>query len=574
MSEIKKIKPQYKEKHWGEMEQNTANKLMENGNISPLLAYLYVLRGVTEYSEVSGKGKLEPYTNLHGIEDAAKMLADSIENNVRMCIVADYDVDGATACAIGVRGLQMFGADIDYVVPNRFIHGYGLQPSVVEEAITKKNPQLIVTVDNGIASVEGIDYAHKKGIKVLVTDHHLEGDVLPNADCIVNPNQKICKFKNKSLAGCGVMFYVLCALRQEMVNRGTYTRETAPNVFDLIDLVALGTIADVVKLEQNNRILVEMGLHKIRSGYTKPGIAALIEVSGKKIEKICTMDFGFSLGPRLNAAGRLEDMSIGIACLLTDDYDEGLRLAQQLNDINVERRNIESDMKDFALELKSLDETPYSKVAFGEQFHEGVVGIVASRLKDMFYRPTIVFAPAMEEGLIKGSGRSIPEVNLRDAIDIVFKKHKHLVHKFGGHAMAAGITIPKEALPEFSKHFDEAVHSIVGNKPLNNIKELDFELPGFEMTVANAEVLLDGIWGQGFTSPLFFGKFRIVEQRLLKDKHLKLVLEKDGSEIEAIWFFQDKLLENEDVSLVYNLSLNEFRGKKSVQLLIDGLIES
>lgn len=570
MTTFEKIKPTYVERPWAEKEQSLANQLMEDGNIPPLLAYLYVQRGVHTAKEVSVKAGLEPYANMLGMNDAAKMLADAIQNKTRMCIVADYDVDGATACAIGIRGLKMFGADIDFFVPNRFKHGYGLQPSVVDEAILKNNPEIIVTVDNGIASIEGVNYANEKGIRVLVTDHHLQTDVLPNAEVIVNPNQKACNFKNKSLAGCGVMFYVLCALRQEMVNRGVYTKQNAPNVFELIDLVALGTVADVVKLEQNNRVLVEMGLDYIRKGKAKAGINALLEVAGKKIDKTCTMDFGFSVGPRLNAAGRLDDMSIGIACLLTDDFTEAQKMAEELNSTNINRRAIETDMKDFALTLDSLATSKYSKVAYGDDFHEGVVGIVASRIKDMFYRPTIVFAPAMEEGLIKGSGRSIEGVNLRDALDTVYKRKPHIIHKFGGHAMAAGITIHKEYLDEFRVEFDKSVHEIVGEMALNNLKYLDFELPGQEINLENANLLLDGIWGQGFPSPLFFGEFRLLTQKVLNGGHLKLTVEKDGQEIDAIWFHQSNIIEDEFVNLVYTLSINDFRGQK-VQLLVDGI---
>lgn len=573
MTDLLKIKPVYVERQWTEKEQNLANKLMEDGNIPPLLAYLYVLRGIETAYEASANANLEPFMNMLGMSDAAKMLADAILEKKRMCIVADYDVDGATACAIGIRGLKMFGADIDFFVPNRFKHGYGLQPSVVDEAILKNNPEIIITVDNGIASIEGVAYANKKGIRVLVTDHHLQTDELPDAEVIVNPNQKACQFKNKSLAGCGVMFYVLCALRQEMVNRGVYTRQTAPNVFELIDLVALGTIADVVKLEHNNRILVEMGLKYIRKGKAKPGINALLEVAGKNIEKTCTADFGFAVGPRLNAAGRLEDMSIGIACLLTDDYTEAQKMAADLNETNINRRAIETEMKDFALGLDSLMKSKYSKVAYGDDFHEGVVGIVASRIKDMFFRPSIVFAPAMEEGLIKGSGRSIPGVNLRDALDTVYKRKPHIIHKFGGHAMAAGITIHKEYLEEFCEELDKSIYEIIGDEEISNEKKLDFELPGHEINLENANILLDGIWGQGFPPPLFFGEFKILSQNILKGNHLKFLLEKDGQEIEAMWFNTADLIESEYATFVYTISINDFRGRQKVQLLIDGIKE-
>lgn len=544
--------------------------LIDNG-VNDVLAHLYVLRGVENFKDINLIQKLEPFENMKGTKEAAKILSTAILRKDKICIVADYDVDGATACAVGVRGLKMFGANVDYIVPNRFVHGYGLTPSVVEETIKKKNPDIIVTVDNGISSFAGIEYAKKHGIKVLVTDHHLPGETIPDADCIVNPNQPGCEFKSKSICGCGVMFYVLAALRQQMINLEVYTPKNIPNVFSLLDLVAIGTIADVVKLDLNNRIIVNLGLNMIRNNKTKPGILALIDIAKRKHNQLTTTDIGFGIGPRINAAGRLEDMTIGINCLLTDSLDTAKKLAEQLNQINKNRKEIELEMKDQAMGLPSLKNTIYSKVAFDESFHEGVIGIVASRIKEQFYRPTIVFAPASEEGLIKGSGRSIPEIHLRDALDYVYKKNPEIIEKFGGHAMAAGLTIKKDLLNDFCDLFEEAVEIFSDGKKLLNIKEIDLDLHGNQINIENAEVIRNEIWGQGFPNPLFVGKFNIVSQNILKDAHLKLQLEKDGSFFEAIWFFNSEKIETEEINLVYTLSINEFLNNKNVQLIVEGL---
>jgi single-stranded-DNA-specific exonuclease len=553
--------------------QKKASELLIESGINPVMADLYTLRGIENFNDINLVQRLEPYTNMKGAKEAAKILAQAILRKEKICIIADYDVDGATACAVGVRGLRMFGADVDYVVPDRFIHGYGLTPSVVDEAINRKNPDLLVTVDNGIASVEGVEYANKKGLPVLVTDHHLAGDVIPNALCIVNPNQPGCEFKNKSLAGCGVMFYVLAALRQHMIDLEVYTAKNVPNVFSLLDLVAIGTVADLVKLELNNRIIVSLGLNLIRKKQTRPGVLALIEVAKKKHDQLSTVDIGFGLGPRINAAGRLEDMAIGINCLLTDNPETATTLANQLDSINKNRRVIEGEMKEQALELPSLGETKYAKVAFGPSFHEGVIGIVASRIKELFYRPTIVFAPAHEDDLIKGSGRSIPEIHLRDAIDYVYKKRPDIIKKFGGHAMAAGLTIKKEFLQDFSDLFDEAVEHFADGRELQNIKEIDSDLPGHLITVETAQNIRNEIWGQGFPQPLFIGEFKVISQHILKDAHLKLVLEKEGRTIQGIWFFKNTILEEEYVKLVYSIDINDFRNNITVQLMIDGQYE-
>lgn len=546
--------------------------------IHPVMANLYALRGIRNFNDINLVQSLEPYMNMKGIKEAAIILSNAILKKEKICVVADYDVDGATACVVAMRGIKMFGGNIDYVVPDRFIHGYGLQPSVVDEAIKRKNPDIIVTVDNGISSHEGVEYAHKKGLKVLITDHHLpalkDGIILlPEADCIVNPNQPDCNFKSKSLAGCGVMFYVLAALRQHMIDLEVYTAKTAPNIFSLLDLVAIGTIADVVKLDTNNRILVKLGLDLIRKRKTREGVLALITVAKKKYDQLSTSDIGFALGPRINAAGRLKDMTIGINCLLTDNPETATKAALALNEINQNRRVIEGDMKDIALNLPSLSDSIFSKVAYDDTFHEGVIGIVASRIKDMFYRPTIVFADSQEDGLIKGSGRSIKEINLRDALDYIHKKDSNLIIKFGGHAMAAGLTIKKENLQKFIELFDESVEFFTEGRELENIKEIDINLEGDRINLDTAEQIRDEIWGQGFPQPLFIGEFKIISQKILKEAHLKLSLEKDGKVYEGIWFFTNELISEETKSFVYSLGINEFMNNKTVQIMIDGIYE-
>lgn len=570
MAEVIDGKTVYKIKKFTKKQQAASDALKESG-VHPIMADLYTLRGIENFNDINLVQKLEPFANMKGVKEAAKILAQAILRREKICVIADYDVDGATACTVAVRGLKMFGANVDYVVPDRFIHGYGLTPSVVDEAIEKKNPDLLVTVDNGIASVEGVEYANKKGLKVLVTDHHLAGDTLPPALCIVNPNQPGCEFKNKSLAGCGVMFYVLAALRQHMIDLEVYTAKTVPNVFSLLDLVAIGTIADLVKLELNNRIIVSLGLGLIKKKQTRAGVLAIIKVANSYHDKLSTTDIGFRLGPRINAAGRLEDMSIGINCLLTDNPDTALKLAERLNEINVSRRKLEGEMKEQALELPSLRETKFSKVAYDESFHEGVIGIVASRIKELFYRPTIVFAPAHEDDLIKGSGRSINEIHLRDALDYVYKKRPDIIKKFGGHAMAAGLTIKKEFLQDFCDLFEEAVEHFADGRDLQNVKEIDLDLPAKYISIETTQHIRNEIWGQGFPQPLFVGEFKVLSQKILKEAHLKLTLEKEGKTFQGIWFNNNNLIETDTVRLVYSLDINEFpENVLNVQLMIDG----
>lgn len=570
----------YKVKDLTEEQEKSIKDLVKSGT-DEALAKLYVLRGVEKVEDISKTENLLPFNTLKDIGKAVAALRECIIKQKKVCIVADYDVDGATACSIGLLGFKMLGMNISYVVPDRFRDGYGLTPGVVDQAIAKENPDVIVTVDNGVASIDGINYANSKGVHVVVTDHHLQGDVLPNAFCIVNPNRNDCPFPSKALAGCGVIFYVVAALKQFMIMKGDFTQENAPNVNSLLDLVAIGTVSDLVKLDKNNRLLVNAGLSMIRKKQTRPGVLALIEVSGKTYDTLTTSDIGFGIGPRLNAAGRLEDMSIGINCLIEEDYEKARELAQRLDEINVSRKEIEKEMKEQALSMPTLSTEGNSRVAYGEDFHEGVIGIVASRIKEMFFRPTIVFAKAETEGdegdehkeeHLKGSGRSIPEIHLRDALDYVHKKDPEIMVKFGGHAMAAGLTIHKHKFDDFCRLFEEAVTHFADGKNFENIKFIDMDLKAKDISLEMSEKLSREVWGQGFLPPLFMSEFNIIEQKILKEQHLKLRVEKDGIEVNAIWFFQPEMLDaTKSVRLVYTLSTNSFRGEDSVQLMVDGM---
>jgi single-stranded-DNA-specific exonuclease len=461
------------------------------------------------------------------------------------------------------------GAQVDFIVPNRFEYGYGLTPEIVDLTIREKAPDIIVTVDNGIASIDGVAEANRRGVEVVVTDHHLPGDALPDARVIVNPNQPECGFPSKNLAGVGVMFYVLLALRAEMRRRGIFDAQTQPKLDVLLDLVALGTVADVVKLDANNRILVAQGLKRMRAGRMHAGVAALFRAASREARRATPFDLGFALGPRLNAAGRLADMSLGIECLTTDDEGRAWAIAQQLNEINTERRAIEADMQDAAL-LHLDDFAPQDSTTitvFDESWHQGVIGIVASRLKDKFYRPTITFAPG-GAGLIKGSGRSIPGFHLRDALDLVSKQAPTLIEKFGGHAMAAGLTIRADALPAFAKAFEAVGQSWLGAHQLERIIETDGALEDAYFTTQFIEVMDGQVWGQGFAPPLFCDEFRIVSQRVLKERHLKLQLEKNGQRFDAIWFGHADALP-ERTRIAFRLDANEYNGVTRVQLMVE-----
>ncbi|NHQ81388.1 single-stranded-DNA-specific exonuclease RecJ [Chromobacterium vaccinii] len=542
------------------------HKLLGQG-LTPLQARLYAARGISDSEELDyGLKGLLPYQNLKNAEAMACRLADAIAAKQRLLVVADYDADGATACAVAVKGLSMLGATISFIVPNRFEYGYGLTPEIVELA-AQKRPDIIVTVDNGIASVAGVEAAKARGIEVLVTDHHLPGDTLPDA-LIVNPNQPGCEFPSKNLAGVGVMFYVLMALRVEMRRRGVFDEQTQPNLGVLLDLVALGTVADVVRLDRNNRTLVENGLKRMRAGRMAPGIAALFRVAGRAHYKANTFDLGFTLGPRLNAAGRLDDMSLGIACLLAGNEEQAVRLAQELDKLNRERRGIEAGMQDEALAaLSGIDAgNRYTLTLYRDDWHQGVVGIVASRLKERFHRPVIVFAPG-DEGEIKGSGRSIPGFHLRDALDLVYKRHPGLILKFGGHAMAAGLSLDESRFSEFQQAFEAVARELMDEKQLTRMIETDGSLPARDVNLQLAETLAAEVWGQGFPVPYFHDQFMVVNQKLVGDKHLKLRLAREGCEFDAMLFNHADWLPDR-IQAVYQLIANEWQGRKELQVYL------
>lgn len=544
---------------------------LEQQGVSPLLARLFAARGIQQASELDHQlSALIPPTQLRGAEAAAQLLADAIIAGQRLLIIADYDCDGATACAVGMRALRSFGATPDFLVPNRFTYGYGLTPEIVRLAAERK-PDLLITVDNGIASVAGVAEAKKLGIRTLITDHHLPGDTLPEADVIVNPNQPGCHFPSKALAGVGVMFYVMLALRAELRRRGHFGQRPEPNLGALLDLVALGTVADVVPLDHNNRILVAQGLARMREGRMHPGIMALFNVSGRHAQTATTTDIGFGLGPRLNAAGRLSDMSIGIECLITDDSARALNIAQQLDHFNRERRSIEAEMQDEALQhLEALvsDEPPRASIAlFDPHWHQGVIGILAARIKERQHRPTFAFARG-NDGEIKGSGRSIPSLHLRDALDLVAKQQPDLLLRFGGHAAAAGVTLREHDFPRFAASFEAVVHSLLTPADLTRTLETDGALETAYMSLESVRQLSAQIWGQSFPPPLFSDEFRVEKQRILKEKHLKLTLEKNGVRFEAIQFNHAEPAP-ERIHAVYKLDINEYMGNASVQLLLE-----
>jgi single-stranded-DNA-specific exonuclease len=546
------------------------SELLRQGGIHPVLARLFAARGLTDPKELSSElAALSPPSGLLHIDAAAVFLADAIAARKRMVIVADYDCDGATACAVALRGLRQMGANVDFIVPNRFEYGYGLTPEIVALTAREKQPDIIITVDNGIASVEGVQEANRRGIEVVVTDHHLPGDALPDARVIVNPNQPACGFPSKNLAGVGVMFYVLLALRAELRKRSVFDTASQPKLIDLLDLVALGTVADVVKLDTNNRILVAQGLKRMRAGNMHPGVSALFRVAGRQARSATPFDLGFAVGPRLNAAGRLEDMSLGIECLITDDEDRAWALAQQLNEINLKRREIEADMQDTALlHLDQFEPANSTTIAvFDESWHQGVIGIVASRLKEKFYRPTITFAPA-GDGWLKGSGRSIPGFHLRDALDLVSKKAPSLIDKFGGHAMAAGLTIRADAFDAFCAAFEAVGRAWLSESQLERVVETDGPLDD-DCYTTQFIALMDGqVWGQGFAPPVFCDEFRVVSQRILKERHLKLLLEKNGMRYDAIWFGHTDAL-GDRARVAFRLDANEYNGVTRVQLLVE-----
>ena len=557
---------------------------LEQSGVHPLLARLFAARGIRSAEELDDTpAKLLAPTDLKGATEAAIMLADAISQGQRICIVADYDCDGATACAVGLRGLRMLGAQhdqVDYVVPDRAVHGYGLTPPIVD-LVKAKNAQVLVTVDNGMASHEAVRKAHALGLKVIITDHHLpvvtdQGEVsLPEADVIVNPNQPDCHFGSKALVGVGVMFYVLLALRAQLRERGAFEAAQQPRIDALLDLVALGTIADVGKLDPNNRRLVSLGLKRIRSGRMQAGIAALFQAAGRDAARASSQDFGFALGPRVNAAGRLAEMGLGIECLTCDDPGRATELARQLDAINRERRELESGMREQAEQLlESLmpeGEPPTAIAIFDPEFHEGVVGIVASRLKDRLHRPTFVFALG-QDGLLKGSGRSIPGFHLRDALDLVSKRHPGLLKKFGGHAMAAGCTISEDDFDTF----DEALQLVANEQmdPSLLARQISTDGPlDAQWFSTDTVAALDGaVWGPGFEPPMFSDMVDVIGQRLVGERHLKLSLRVQGQVRDGIWFGRTEPLPAK-TQLAFRVSLDEYQGRQRVQLMVEGMAQ-
>jgi single-stranded-DNA-specific exonuclease len=559
---------------------------LEQGGLHPLRARLFAARGITSTDELDDAlARLIPPSQMLGAQDAARALADAMAANQAICIVADYDCDGATACAVGLRGLRLLGATmgfdrVNYLVPDRVTDGYGLTPSI-SRRVKAQGADVLVTVDNGIASVDGVRAARELGLQVIVTDHHLpavqNGEVVLPQDCIiVNPNQPGCSFESKSIAGVGVMFYVLLALRAELRERGVFNAQTQPKIDALLPLVALGTVADVVKLDANNRRLVAQGLKRVRAGAMPPGMTALFNVAARKPDTATGFDFGFALGPRLNAAGRLADMTLGIECLTTDDALRADELARTLDGINRERKAIEGDMREQALQMAEemfdeSEEPPPALIVFDPDFHEGVVGIVASRLKDKLHRPTFVFAASGAEGKeneLKGSGRSIAGFHLRDALDLVAKRHPGVLLRFGGHAMAAGCTIDEEHLETFEAALQQVAHEWLDAATLQRRIEADGALDTKYRRADLVDTLHKEVWGQGFAPPVFCEEVQVVSQRLVGEKHLALKLKHQGEPVDGIWFGHTEPLPAR-VKIAFRLDADEWQGQRRVRFLVE-----
>ena len=552
--------------------------VLEQAGIHPLLARLFAARGVTGTDELDDAlAKLLPPSTMLGLPEAAHLLAEAIAQNKKLCVVADYDCDGATACAVALRGLKLLGAQhVDYIVPDRIVDGYGLTAPIAQR-VKDSGADVLITVDNGIASMEGVAHAHSLGLQVLVTDHHLPAAELPCADVIVNPNQPGCNFASKSIAGVGVMFYVLMALRSELRSRGVFDAATQPKLDSLLPLVALGTVADVVRLDANNRRLVAQGLKRVRAASMPCGIASLFAASGRFAPVATTFDFGFALGPRINAAGRLSDMTLGIECLLTDDPARADELAKTLDGINRERRVIEGDMREQAMQIaESLfdegDEPPPAICVFDPDFHEGVVGIVASRIKDKLHRPAFVFAASAAPGKeheLKGSGRSIPGFHMRDALDLVAKRHPGVLLRFGGHAMAAGCTIHEDGLDSFEQGLIEVAQEWLDAATLTRLMETDGPLAPEYRRVDLVDTLHKEVWGQGFAPPTFSEEVEVLSQRLVGQKHLSLKLKHQGQPVDGIWFGRTEPLPAK-VTLAFRLDADEWNGVRRVRFLVEG----
>ena len=551
---------------------------LEQAGVHPLLARLYAGRGVGDAKELdTSLSQLLPPVGMKGMADAAHLLADATAQQLKMCIVADYDCDGATACAVALRGLRLLGAQhVDFIVPDRVVDGYGLTPSI-SQRVHATGAQVLITVDNGIASVEGVAEAQRLGLQVLVTDHHLPGPAIPAADALVNPNQPGCSFESKCIAGVGVMFYVLLALRAELRVRGVFNKDTEPRLDGLLPLVALGTVADVVKLDANNRRLVAQGLLRMRRGQLPAGMSALFQVAGREAAQAISQDLGFALGPRINAAGRLSDMRLGLECLRTDDATLALQLAQQLDAINRERRTLETGMREQALLIAeslmdSEDEPPPALCVYDEEFHEGVVGIVAGRLKDLHYRPCVVFAASESEGqaVLKGSGRSIPGFHLRDALDAVVKLHPGLLLRFGGHAMAAGCTLLEDDLATFEAALQHIAAQWLDAATLAQSLETDGPLAAADLRPDVAIELQNQVWGQGFAAPLFHDRVEVISQRIVGEKHLSLKLKLHGQSIDGIWFGHTEPLPAY-AELAYRLVLDHWQGPRKLKLHVENM---
>ncbi len=560
--------PEIVRRPWDEA---TRERLVQAG-CDPRLARLFAARGMASAAELATSlGGLAAPDGLAHVNDAAALLADAIARGEPILVVGDYDADGATACAVAVRALRMMGAEVGYLVPNRFEHGYGLTPEIAREA-AKRAPRVLVTVDNGIAAVDGVAQANRLGMRVLVTDHHLPGAALPEAACIVNPNQPGCGFPSKHLAGVGVIFYVMLALRAELRRRGAFAARAEPNLAALLDLVALGTVADVVRLDANNRILVAQGLARIRAGRACAGVAALLEAAERGAARASAYDLGFALGPRLNAAGRLQDMSLGIECLLADDPAAARAHAATLDGLNRERRAIEDEMQASALAMSAVVDAgdTYTLALHRAEWHAGVVGLLASRLKDRFHRPVFAFA-ADGSGRLKGSGRSIPALHLRDALDLIDKRSPGLLERFGGHAAAAGLTLAAARLAEFGAAFEAVARAQLTPGDLQRRIECDGELEAEALRHEFARLLRDQVWGQGFPEPRFVGRFQVAAQRVVGERHLKLTLGLGRLRLAAIRFGCPDALPDA-VDAVYRLDVNEYRGAESLQLVVEHVV--
>lgn len=539
--------------------------------IHKTLASILSTRAIDSVSDIDYKlEKLIPHGQLSFAESSANYILDAILANKKILIIGDYDADGATASACAILGLKKFGANVDFLVPNRFEDGYGLSVSIAKKALSQK-PDLIITVDNGIASLEGVEYARAHNVDVIITDHHLPGDTLPNANFIINPNQRDCQFPSKNLCGVGVIFYLLIAMKSEAIRRNIFNQNDAPRLSDLLDIVCLGTIADLVKLDFNNRLLVKFGMQIIRSGEGNFGIKAITQLSKRQLQNLKTSDLSFVIAPKLNAAGRLDDMTLGIKCLLAKDLDEALFFARELVSLNSERRQIENEMKESALSQSILGELGNKKAIalYDESWHQGVIGILASRIKEKFYRPTIIFAKD-DAGCLKGSGRSIRNFHLRDAIDLVSKKHPDLILSFGGHAMAAGLTIKDNNFDLFNKEFESVASDLLNDNDLSLVFEVDHSILD-EINLDDINLINSEIWGQGFPTPIFCDTFEVLEQTSIGDKHIKCTLKYKKKKYTAMYFNYEHRLADK-IEAIYEIDINRFSGREEIQLILRQII--